>query len=88
MSPPKNRIYPPETVIAEKLHAMVDLGMQNSRMKDFFDIYNISLQFKFDGDVLVEAIRSTFERRSTEVPEDIPLALTEKFALDNQKQII
>ena len=87
MPQPKIRIYPPETVVAEKLQAMVDLGMQNSRMKDFFDIYNISLQFNFDGDVLVKAIRNTFLRRKTEIPKKLPLALTEEFASDSQKQI-
>ena len=87
MPQPKIRIYPPETVVAEKLQTMVDLGMQNSRMKDFFDIYNISLQFNFDGDVLVKAIRNTFLRRKTEIPKNLPLALTEEFASDAQKQI-
>ena len=87
MSQPKIRIYPRETVVAEKLQAMVDLGMQNSRMKDFFDIYNISLHFNFDGDVLVKAIRNTFLRRKTEIPVNLPLALTDEFANDAQKQI-
>lgn len=87
MPQPRIRIYPPETVVAEKLQAMVELGMQNSRMKDFFDIYTISQQFNFKGDILVEAIRNTFERRSTDIPEDLPLALTDEFASNNQKQI-
>lgn len=84
---PRIRIYPPETVVAEKLQAMVDLGMQNNRMKDFYDIYTISHLFNFKGDILVKAIRNTFERRGTEIPKDLPLALTDEFASDNQKQI-
>ena len=37
--PPWIRAYPPEAVVAEKLHAMVSLGEQNSRYKDFYDLY-------------------------------------------------
>jgi hypothetical protein len=68
---PKLRAYPPETVIAEKLDAMVQLGMANSRMKDFFDIVFLSRTFDFDGDLLARAIRATFERRRTALPEGL-----------------
>ncbi len=61
------RMYPPETVVAEKAEAMVYLGNLNSRMKDFYDIWRLSRQFDFDGAVLCEAIRQTFENRGTEL---------------------
>lgn len=64
---PSLRMYPPETVIAEKAQAMVHLGTLNSRMKDFYDIWRMSQQFTFHGNDLGEAIRGTFGNRKTEV---------------------
>ena len=78
--PPRLRVYRPETAIAEKLHAMVELGETNSRMRDFFDIYALAEQCSFSGEILAGAIRATFERRRTPVPEILPLALTPEFA--------
>ena len=83
---PTVRIYAKETVVAEKLHAMVSLGMANSRMKDFFDIWFLCREFDFEGQRLVDAIRATFERRQTPIPTDAPVALTDAFALDTAKQ--
>ncbi|HYP98168.1 MAG TPA: nucleotidyl transferase AbiEii/AbiGii toxin family protein [Polyangiaceae bacterium] len=80
------RAYARETVVAEKLHAMVDLGMANSRMKDFFDVWFLSTEFEFQGVALGNAIRATFERRQTPIPEEAPAALTEAFALNAAKQ--
>ncbi len=54
-----------ESVIAEKLEARVHLGMLNSRMKDFFDVWFLARTFSFDGAALADAIRATFERRGT-----------------------
>jgi predicted nucleotidyltransferase component of viral defense system len=67
MDAPTLRMYPPETVVAEKAEAMVHLGNLNSRMKDFYDIWRLSQQFEFDNSVLGEAIKQTFDNRSTEV---------------------
>ena len=78
--PPRLRVYRPETAIAEKLHAMVELGEANSRMRDFFDIYALAEQCRFSGDILAAAVRATFERRRTPIPESLPLALTPEFA--------
>ncbi len=64
---PSLRSYPPETVIAEKVEAMIYLGRLNSRMKDFHDVWWMAQQLDFDGATLCEAIRRTFEARSTEV---------------------
>ena len=78
--------YPRATVVAEKLQAMVQLGIANSRMKDFFDLWILSQHFEFAGDEVVKAIRATFDRRRTQVPDDIPFALTDKFFNDAIKQ--
>ena len=60
---PALKAYPRETVVAEKFQAMVALGMANSRMKDFFDLWVLSRDFAFDGATLVKAITATFRRR-------------------------
>ncbi len=83
---PKMRAYPRPTVVAEKLDAMVKLDMSNSRMKDFFDVVIMARTFSFDGDELVRAIRATFERRGTALPEGLPVALTDAFATDATKR--
>lgn len=76
------RIYPWETVVAEKYQALVELGMANSRMKDFFDLRHLAKKFEFDGTTLAEAIQATFERRKTQLPEYIPVALTPVYTED------
>jgi len=86
MPAPRLLAYPPETVVAEKFQALVALGMLNSRMKDFFDLWAISETFSFDGVVLAEAIRATFDRRHTGIPTETPIALTSAFAEDATKQ--
>ena len=67
MEAPSLRIYPPETVIAEKVEAMIHLGSLNSRMKDFYDVWRMSQQFNFRSDVLCESITGTFRNRDTHV---------------------
>ena len=62
---PSLKGYPPETVIAEKVEAMVYLGRLNSRMKDFYDVWRMTQQFDFDGATLIEAMRRTFAARKT-----------------------
>jgi predicted nucleotidyltransferase component of viral defense system len=79
------RAYPKETVVAEKLEAMVSLGIANSRMKDFYDIWVLSSKFDFDGDVLPKAIRATFKRRGTAIPAQPPVAFTAEFFGDVSK---
>ncbi len=84
--PPTLKAYPRETVVAEKFQAMVKLGIANSRMKDFYDLWTLAQQFDFDGTSITKAIRATFARRQTELPGSAPLALTEEFAEDDRKQ--
>lgn len=79
------RAYPRATAVAEKVEALVKLGLANSRMKDFFDIVVMARMFPFDGAELARAIRSTFERRGTALPNGLPIGLTEEFAVDKMK---
>ena len=83
---PKLRAYPLYTVVAEKFQAMVWLGIANSRMKDFYDIWIIMQKFPIEGHVLGAAIEATFTRRNTPLPTEAPLALTQAFANDAAKQ--
>lgn len=62
--------YSRESVIAEKFHAMVTLGRLNSRMNDFFDLWLLARQFEFEGQVLADAIATTFAHRHTDVPSE------------------
>lgn len=62
---PRLHTYPMPAVVAEKLEAIFQLGMLNSRMKDFFDVWFLASSFPFESDVLATAIRATFERRRT-----------------------
>ncbi len=77
--------YPRETVVAEKFQAAVMLGIANSRMKDFYDVWTLARGFGFSGSVLCEAIRATFDRRKTALPTASPLAFTVEFTEDDQK---
>ena len=83
---PRLKTYPRETVIAEKFEAAVSLGMQNSRMKDFYDLWAMARQFRFEGDTLVSAIRNTFDRRKTALPATAPVAIPDGFSADAGKQ--
>lgn len=67
MSSPSILGYTPETLIAEKTHAIVRHGLRNSRMKDYFDIWFLSKQFLFEGKLLAEAIQKTFLKREMEI---------------------
>ena len=65
--------YSLETVVAEKFEAMISLSVNNSRMKDFFDIYRILESDNLKTDVLTEAIQNTFRNRKTVYIENHPL---------------
>lgn len=82
---PRLRTYPRETVVAEKLEAMVQLGIANSRMKDFYDVAVLARDFEFEGDTLSQAIHATFQRRKTPLPVTPPIALTPTFSEDPLK---
>jgi predicted nucleotidyltransferase component of viral defense system len=83
---PRLRGYARETVVAEKFEAMVKLGLLNSRMKDFYDIWLLSRQFDFDGMKLAMAIEKTFTHRATAVVAQ-PAAFAPAFTADETKRL-
>jgi Nucleotidyl transferase AbiEii toxin, Type IV TA system len=83
---PHLRAYPPETVIAEKFHAMVALGRANSRMKDYYDVWMLTNAFEIDPERLRRAMGATFARRTTAIPASIPDGLSDDFSGDASKQ--
>jgi predicted nucleotidyltransferase component of viral defense system len=83
---PNVLVYPAATVIAEKLQAIVDLGMRTSRMKDFYDLLLLLETDATSSALLEEAIAATFARRRTPIPTGIPLGLSDEFAQDLGKQ--
>lgn len=87
MPKPLLRVYPRYTVVAEKLDAIISLGMANSRMKDYFDLWIILGDSQLDPPTLAQAVQVTLNRRETGKPANIPLGLSEQFAKDPQKNI-
>ncbi|MBS0622246.1 MAG: nucleotidyl transferase AbiEii/AbiGii toxin family protein [Verrucomicrobia bacterium] len=75
---PELQGYTPETVIAEKLDAIVKLGLANSRMKDFYDIRTIIHQFQIKTEQIASVVEKVFQNRKTIVRE-IPKAFSEAF---------
>jgi predicted nucleotidyltransferase component of viral defense system len=86
MPSPNVLAYPTETIVAEKVEAMVHLGLSNSRMKDFTDLAIAARRTAFEGSTLVAAIRATFRRRGTPLPDSEFVALSEQFVRDGQAQ--
>lgn len=84
---PQLRAYPKETVVAEKLEALVQLGLANTRMKDFYDLVALSNLFEFEGQLLADAISATFARRGTALPADTPTAFRAEFTDDATKNV-
>jgi hypothetical protein len=80
------RGYPFETMIAEKFQAMVALGTYNDRLKDFYDIWFLAQQIRFEGKILVRALMATFLSRNTPLPNELPVALSDSFAIQKQHQ--
>lgn len=86
LAKPKLRIYPLETVIAEKFHAIVHLGVSNTRLKDYHDLAEIALRSSLSGNTLCQAIKATFKRRRTQIPTELPQGLTSIFFDSRDKQ--
>ena len=82
----KLRAYCQDTVIAEKVEAMITLGYVNSRMKDFYDVYIFSKNFHYKGKMLKDTIQYTFARRETEIPNKLPVAFSNEFSQDLLKR--
>jgi hypothetical protein len=85
MPEPHLHVYPRYAVVAEKLEALTSLGMLNSRMKDYFDLWILAKHSDFDGQILSRALAATFDRRRTAVPVGIPIGLSDEFISDAQK---
>ncbi len=79
--------YPPETTIAEKFQAMIALDLDNTRYKDFYDIWFLSRNLQFSGKSLQKAIEATFDERKTELSDQSPNALTPNFTANPIKQV-
>ncbi|MDP2678572.1 MAG: nucleotidyl transferase AbiEii/AbiGii toxin family protein [Rhodoferax sp.] len=85
---PRLRTYPVYTVVAEKLHAMVLLGMTNSRLKDYLDLSVLLEREALDPATLAAAIAATFTRRGTALPTELPIGLSDEFANDQSRQTL
>ncbi|WP_405226803.1 nucleotidyl transferase AbiEii/AbiGii toxin family protein [Lentisalinibacter sediminis] len=79
------RAYPPASVVAEKFHAIVTLGLVNSRMKDYYDLWAILNSQSIDAKELADAIAATFSRRETEIPATVPAGLSDQFLTEPRK---
>lgn len=86
MPVPHLRVYPRYTVVAEKLEALTSLGMLNSRMKDYFDLWVLVRYSEFDRQILIRAVAATFDRRQTRIPDGVPIGLSDEFAKDPLKE--
>ena len=80
--------YTVESVVSEKFEAMVKLGLLNSRMKDFYDIWLMMRQFHFDRSNLAEALKRTFGHRKTPLPEHKPLFAEEIYDEKSDRQTL
>lgn len=82
---PRIKVYPKETVIAEKFETIVKRGLANSRMKDYYDLWMLSHDVSVDADTASRAIERTFNRRKTDMPERVPEGLLDEFARNESK---
>lgn len=73
--------YSLETVVAEKFHTMIDRDVLNSRMKDFFDCYQLLTKRDLDDEILYDAIKATFDNRGLTYNSELQL-FTEDFSTD------
>jgi len=85
MPAPELRVYPQYTVIAEKFEAIVSLGMANSRMKDYFDLWVLLRNADLQQEILEQAVEATFTRRDTAMPTEVPAGLRDRFAQDKTR---
>lgn len=84
---PRLKVYPRETMIAEKFQTIVQRGIANSRMKDYYDLWCLSKDRDVVPDVAKLAIERTFRRRKTKLPITTPEGLSNAFAMDDAKVV-
>lgn len=80
------QVYNQETAIAEKFQSMVFWGLSNDRLKDYYDIYLLAKECNFDGSKLAKALIATFAHRNTDIPANIPSALSDDFITLNRDE--
>jgi hypothetical protein len=83
---PRILAYDPATAVAEKSESIVELGLINSRLKDFYDLWMLAGTLSFDGQGLADALSATFRTRGTELPKETPVALTITFGRAERHQ--
>ena len=84
---PRILAYRPSTAVAEKFQTMIDKGLLNSRLKDYYDIWMMAGAVPFDGETLVASITATFERRGTSIPSARPRELGKEFTTRPEVQM-
>ncbi|MCX5857956.1 MAG: nucleotidyl transferase AbiEii/AbiGii toxin family protein [Deltaproteobacteria bacterium] len=84
---PTLRVYPRYTLVTEKLVAIISMGMANTRMKDYFDLWIILRDSELDRDILVRAVEAALNRRGTRKPSGVPTGLSKQFSSDQQKLV-
>ena len=85
---PRLRTYPVYTVVSEKLHAIALLGMTNSRVKDYLDLWIMLDRESLNMNTLAQAISATFTRRGIAVPAELPIGLSDEFSADPSRQAL
>ena len=85
---PRVLAYPRETVVAEKLEAILSLGPTNSRMKDYYDLRLLAARFDFEAAVLIAAVRATFAHRGTPTPPAEPPQFTPDYLMAPERQAL
>lgn len=80
--PARIRAYSRETVVAEKTQAIVALGLANTRLKDFYDLWVLANDEPLDEARTTLALTATFARRRTDLPTTTPIGLTEAYSMD------
>jgi hypothetical protein len=83
---PRLHAYPKYAVVAEKFHAVCLLGMANTRMKDYFDLWVLLREDILDPAQLRRSIEATFARRKMAMPSSLPVGLDDAFVADKVKQ--
>lgn len=84
---PRIRVYPKETVIAEKFETIVKRGLANSRLKDYYDLWILCKDPLLRPEIVQKAIIRTFTQRKTPIPQQTPDGLSQLFSEDPQKRI-
>ena len=85
---PKLKAYPPQTVIAEKIHTMVEKGDSNSRIKDYYDVWLLFRQSGISLSGLQLALLRTFKTRGVDFDLSRAISAIEQYAERSQTQAL